>query len=125
MGSKAFFKGRAGKRTFGTVTIDGEQIRVRSLTLTERAAINRRWLDEDGKPTRDDRDEALAALFCVLSIVDDKGNLEWTDAEEDLQVFINGQSPDMHLMDRALHDLNYHSSEELAKNFKLEATPAS
>ena len=125
MGSKAFFKGRAGKRKFATVTIDGQLIRVRSLTLTERAAINRRWLNEDGTPTRDDRDEALAALFCVMSIVDDRGNLEWTDEEEDLQVFINGQSDDMQLMDRSLTKLNYHTTEELEKNFGLEATPAS
>lgn len=123
MATRDFFRARMGQRTYTTVFIGEQPVRLRSLTADERTSINMRWVDENGKPTRSDHRTARRSLTYCLSIVDENGNPEYTGTDEELEMFGALPAKEADILEKAVTELSWAAVEDLTKKSK-PATPS-
>lgn len=122
MDTLQFLQSRSGKRRYKTVEIDGQQIRLRSLTANERTDVNLAFMDEKRKDTRPDATKCRRALGIAKSIIDDKGEQVFPENEETYALLGNMDARDLDILDAAVVELTYEKAETLAKN-STAATP--
>lgn len=121
MDALEYLKSRSGKRTFVEFTVNGQVLRIRSMTAAERMDASTRF-----KSTNEDDAVDVAtnrtALFALLSLCDSAGRLIFPDDKASLEVIKGLPALEFDVIDKQLTALNFAPAETLAKNLKTPKT---